>query len=68
MKDVDGFPGYKIDASGRVWSFRRGGVKELRQYIDKDGYLFVVLFVDGARKNCSVHLGGMYDGPRAQGF
>lgn len=61
-KDVDGWAGlYQVSNTGRVRSLDRNtGTqtfrgRELKQYIDKDGYAHVTFFLNGRMKHYSVH-------------
>lgn len=58
-KDIKGYEGkYQVSQLGNVKSLnyhREGVEKQLNPYRDSDGYLVVLLYKDGRRKNCFVH-------------
>lgn len=54
FKDIEGYEGYQVSNLGRVKSFKRGKEKFLRNKRNK-GYIFVFLYKEGKRKECSVH-------------
>ena len=54
MKDIKGYEGlYAITSCGKVWSYRKK--KFMSQTFSKDGYLRVMLCVDGQHKTFQVH-------------
>lgn len=54
MKDIKGYEGlYAVTSCGKVWSYKRKIF--LKPSINKDGYLHVVLWKNGARKNFLIH-------------
>lgn len=68
MKDIPGYEGYyAITSCGKVWSYR--SQKFLSPFSDKDGYLRVVLQVDGEQKGFGIHrLVGMTYIPNPDGL
>lgn len=56
IKEITDFPDYFVTDDGRVFSTKRGEMKELKPGRNKDGYLTVLLCRDdGARKRLYVH-------------
>lgn len=53
MKQI--FKGYLVSKDGRVFSIKRGKLKQLKPRIKKSGYKVVCLYVDGAKKYLYVH-------------
>ena len=54
MRDISNYEGlYAITSCGRVYSYR--SKRFLKPAKDKDGYLYVVLSVNGKRKKCTIH-------------
>ena len=54
MKDIKGFEGlYAITSCGRVWGYKRKHF--LKAKVDKDGYLYVILFKDSQHHTCKIH-------------
>lgn len=51
--DVEGFPNYEVNKSGVIRS--KVGKKVRKTYLDKDGYIEVVLFKDGLRYYVKLH-------------
>ena len=55
-RDIAGYEGhYQISNFGRVKSFKNGKVKVRKPYIDKDGYLQIVLSKNGINKWSKIH-------------
>ena len=55
-KDIEDYGGdYQISNFGRVKSFKNGKVKIRKPYIDKDGYLQIVLSKNGIHKWPKIH-------------
>lgn len=53
-----GFPKYEVDEVGSVWSLdynHTGKRKELKQYLDEDGYPYVFFVVNRKRYKRAVH-------------
>lgn len=42
-RDIDGFPGYKIDRKGDIISYKSGNPKQMKLRVDKKGYIEVGL-------------------------
>ncbi len=55
MKAIPGFPGYFVCPIGKVYSERRGAIKELKPAINEKGYLRVSLMKDGKLIGLRVH-------------
>jgi hypothetical protein len=58
FRAVRGFEKYDVDNDGRVWSNNYNHTnrrKELRQYLDKDGYPYVFFVVNGKRTKKMTH-------------
>lgn len=59
LREIAGFPGYRISRDGRVFStasnWRGYGVREITPIPGKGGYLKVRLTVEGKRLNRAVH-------------
>ena len=58
FRSWDEFPKYEIGSDGSVMSLdynHTGKRKELRQYLDKDGYPYVFMVVNGRRYKRMVH-------------
>jgi hypothetical protein len=63
IRDIPGFEGYAVDTDGNVYSRRPLGLSRqlrsnwspLRSGKDKDGYLMVILQVDGTKRVAKVH-------------
>lgn len=54
MRDIKNYEGlYAITSCGKVYSYRTK--KFLKPGTDKDGYLFVILSVNGNRKKYTIH-------------
>ena len=53
---VEGHEDYIISNIGEVWSLKFGKVKLLKSCSDAQGYLQVILFENGKRKNIKVHV------------
>ena len=54
MKDVIGYEGlYAVTSCGKVYSYKSERFLKLQR--DKGGYLYVVLYKDGKRKNYKIH-------------
>ena len=62
VKDIPGFPDYAITKGGQVWSkprrdstgYNRSG-RWLKPALDKYGYLYVILYLDGKRFTRKIH-------------
>lgn len=69
VKPITGAPGYFVSDDGLVISEKRGSPRILAHYPDKDGYLRVVLMVDGRRVNRTVAslVAQEFIGPRPEG-
>ena len=52
-KDIQWFENYTINTNGQVFSKRRNIFLKTR--LDKDGYVMVVLYGNGKKKNTSIH-------------
>jgi hypothetical protein len=72
IKPIDGFPNYVIMDGGRVFSTRSGGMREIKAFPDRNGYLRVLLYKAGCPRgvNKSVHslVGEAFLGPRPAGL
>jgi hypothetical protein len=44
---------YEVSYDGDVYSLYKG--KDLKPGLNKNGYMYVMLYKDGKRKNCSIH-------------
>ena len=51
--NINGAEGYSITSNGKVTKLSNG--KEMSQFLDKDGYPYVLLTVGGKRKKYMVH-------------
>ena len=55
-KDIEDYDGdYQVNNFGRIKSFKNGKVKIRKPYIDKDGYLQIVLSKNGVNKWFKIH-------------
>lgn len=55
-RDIFGYDGaYQVSDLGRVRSHKSGEWKVLRPGTNGKGYLYVILCIDGKRKNCMIH-------------
>jgi hypothetical protein len=54
-KDIEGFPGYRISNTGRVWSNKLMRCLNIPESNDKDGYLRIGLWINNERWTHSVH-------------
>ena len=52
---IEGFPDYLITSHGRVFSLKHGKMRELKQRIDRDGYMQVGLRKNGKFYSKTVH-------------
>lgn len=50
---IEGFPNYKINPDGEVYSIKRD--KLLKPALNREGYYYVVLYNNGERKNKKIH-------------
>lgn len=64
-RDIPGFPGYRVDIDGNVWTSLRkasrgyaasGQWRRLRGGLDKDGYRKIILCCNGRRRYARVHM------------
>jgi len=55
MVDIPGFPGYKITEEGDVWSFKGKKPLKIKLLVNKRGYLFCNLSVNGKHTKSKVH-------------
>jgi len=46
-RDIPGYPDYKIDRRGNVWSYKDDRPRKLKQFMDRSGTMRINLFVDG---------------------
>lgn len=67
---LEQFPNYLVDETGRVASLHGSQWKELRQYEKRCGYLGVVLYDSGNRKDVLVHVlvAAAFLGPKPGGL
>jgi hypothetical protein len=49
-RHIPGFGGYLVSSFGRVLTYRSRGISEMRQHMDKGGYLYVSILDDQDRK------------------
>lgn len=54
-KDIEGFPGYRVSSSGRVWSKKLMRCLEIPEGNSKDGYLRIGLWNNNERWTHGVH-------------
>lgn len=55
MEEVAGFPGYFITRDGRMFSEKRGCIKELVQFDTCAGYKKANMYLNGKRKQVETH-------------
>lgn len=55
LRDIDGFPHYKIDRTGKVVSFYGSTPRVLRTYLNNKGYVCIDLKENGKREHKLVH-------------
>ena len=54
-KDIFGYPGYSVGSDGTILSFKSKEPKALKQYVNKKGYLYVLLYTGKKSTYCRVH-------------
>lgn len=73
MREIEGFPGYRVSSDGRVWSDRvwrgRKG-RWMKGKVTPGGYHAVTLYRDGAQTTKTVHslVAEAFIGPRPDGL
>lgn len=55
LKNIKGFPKYKVDREGNIYSYKRNATARLKYKVDKDGYLRVNLYKNGKGHSKLVH-------------
>ena len=55
MKRIEGYEDYYVTTSGKVFSFKKGVLREIKQYKNEKGYCKVWLYNKGKRKMFYVH-------------
>lgn len=54
-KLIEGFEDYMVSSDGKVYSLKRGKMKEKKPWVSKGGYLDVVLFANGQQVHKLIH-------------
>ena len=55
MVELKNYPGYYVDELGKVYSTRHGSLKEKSLRLDKTGYVYVMLCINGKYYRRRVH-------------
>ena len=55
IQEINGYPDYYVDDSGKIYSRKSGELKEIKQYPKTHGYLYVTLRKNNKRYYLRVH-------------